>query len=703
MEAIDGAPLSVRIAAGPLDPAEVLRLAAQLADALAHAHDRGIVHRDLKSGNVMVTNEGRAKVLDFGLAAWIGEQELAEVSTRAVEPANALVLGTVPYMAPEVLRGQSADLRSDIWSLGVVLHEVASGARPFRGVTSFELSSAILHDPPPPLPARVPEPLQAIIRRCLEKDPSRRYQRASEVRAAIEVAGPRGYTVAGDTPRLQGARGARRGLAAAAVVAIAVVAAMWWARVNPARRPITAIAVLPLANLSSDGDQDYFAAGLHEALITDLAHLGVQKVIAKPSADAFKDSKKPLKEIGRELGVDGVITGSVMRGGDRLLITAQLVRPETGEVVWANRYERSAADALAVQNEIVGAIAREVRGTISPEQQARLGAARQATPAAYDAYLRARFLFSNFSNSPDVRQLDAAYAQFERAIQIDPGYAPSHAAFSLALHAAPQIGMQSPATTLVRARALAQKAVELDGDLAEAHAALASILLWNDWDWAGTQRETQRALQLNPNSIDALTIGETYATLIASHAAEAAATSQRILSLDPINPFSRIQIGWVAFFSRRYDDADRAFTALLDLYPDHMFGHSFRSTVYGAQRRRDAVRAECAKVMQLLGPGYYNQAMGECVWALGVVGLADDARRLLARLEQPPPGVWMDPAVMANAYAGVGDLDRAFAWCRRGVDERAPNLLYMKVGTQWDAMRGDPRFQEVLRPLAFPP
>ena len=711
MEVVEGKPLSSRLAEGPLPPEEVLRYGLQLADALAHAHDRGVVHRDLKSANVMVTPEGRVKVLDFGLAKRVSGAALAEVTTlsHATLTQPGAILGTLPYMAPEQLRAQPADARSDVWALGIILYEMAAGARPFAGHTGFELSSAIIHETPPPLPTRVAAPLQAVIGRCLEKEPARRYQRASEVRAALETIGSGAN--ARVTPGRVNGRFSTRLIAAAslAVVLVLAGAAVWLNLAGIRQRlfggpgaQIRSIAVLPLENLSGNPDQEYFVAGMHEALITDLARIGVQKVIAKPSADAFKGTKKPLREIGRELGVDALVTGSVRRSGDRVQITAQLVRAESGEILWANRYERSAGDVLSLQNELVGAIAREVQAKITPEQSARLATARPVNPAAHDAYLKGRFFYANFSSSLDKKQFDAAVAQFEQAIQIDPAYAPPHAALSNAYSAATGTGTLPPKDTFPKARAAALKAVELDDTLAEGHAALAMVLIWYDWNWPAAEREIQRALQLSPDSVDALLASETHSALVTARFDEAARTSQRILNLDPLNPFSRMQAAWVPFNARRYDDSIREVRNLLELYPDLVWGHFFLALNYGAKQMSQQVGAECGKVAELLSGAYNMQVMGACVWALGVVGQTDQARRLLQTLEHPPSGIWLDPSVMGNAYGGLGDLDRAIAWYEKAVEERAPNMVYMKVGAAWDAVRGDPRFQALLRQMNFP-
>ena len=698
MEMIDGRPLNARLADGALGPDDIVRYGCELADALAHAHDRGVIHRDLKSANVMVTSEGRIKVLDFGLARRMATADLAEVTTGAQPSLTqpGAVMGTLPYMAPEQLRAEAADARTDIWALGVMLYEMAAGRCPFDGKTGFELSSAIFHATPPPLPLSVPPAVRSVTSRCLEKDPARRDQRAREVRAALETSAFRISTRS--TWRV-----------AAVALLVLLLAGFTWLNRNSVRQaaggssvPIRSLAVLPLDNLSGNADEDYFVAGMHQALITDLARIGLQKVIAKSSADSFKGTTKPLRDVGRELGVEGLVTGAVVRAGDRVQISAQLVNAETGAVVWANRYERMAGDVLALQNEIVAAIAREVRATLTPEQSARLTTARPVNPAAHDAYLKGRSLFAALSNSFTPALLDAAVAQFERAIQIDPTYAPPYAALSLMYLTASQTSFLPPGSTFPKARTAALKAVELDDSLPEAHAALGGVYLWYDWNWQSAEREIQRALQLNPDSTDALISWETYELLVAGRAEEAERTSQRIVLLDPVNQFSRVQRVWLAFFSRRHDDSIANARSLLEVAPNNFMAQFFLALNHGVKRMGSEVDAECATMMKMLGGAYAMQVIGTCVWAYAAVGHTELARGLLRTLERPPAGIWQDPVIMSNAYAGIGDTSRSLEWMQKGLEERSPNMIYMKATPMWDSVRDDSRFQAVLRQMNFP-
>jgi len=395
MELVEGEPLSVYLTRGPQPVEQTTRCALQLAEALAHAHDRGIVHRDLKSANVVMTPDGRPKVLDFGLAKQLRDGELDEATrSQSSLTGRGTVMGTLAYMAPEQLRGEPADARSDIWALGVVMFEMASGTRPFQGNTGFQMSSAILNEAPGPLPRNVPLVLRTVIGRCLEKDPSRRYQHASEVRTALE-AFQTGAILPWAGWRHLVSRWTWLALAAVALATAALVAAF---DVGSLRTTLTggggvprieSLAVLPLENLSGDAGQDYFAAGMTETLITDLARLGaLKRVTARGSVMRYQGTTRTFAEIARELNVDALVTGSVLRSGGLCSVTVQLVDPRTENQLWANRYEREVKDVIRLQNEIVVAIVGEIKAQLTPLEQARLASAHAVNPDAYDDYLK---------------------------------------------------------------------------------------------------------------------------------------------------------------------------------------------------------------------------------------------------------------------------------------------------------------------------
>jgi serine/threonine-protein kinase len=390
MEMVQGKLLSEVVPEQGLPVETVLRLGSQIADALAHAHERRIVHRDLKSPNVMITPEGRAKVLDFGLAKRLSGEEAAEAATKSLATlteAGALV-GTVPYMAPEQLRGQPADARSDVWALGVVLYEMATGRRPFQGQTGFELSSAILNQVPPPLPAAVPAGLGAVVERCLAKEPGQRYQQGSEVRAALEAV-QSGAALPG-WPAWRYALSRRRWLVLVATLAavLAIVAAL--AVIFGGGTPrIRSLAVLPVKNDSGDPGQEFFADGMTDGLIAGLAQIKAIKVISRTSVMQYKEVKKSLGQIAKELGVEGIVEASVIRAGGRVRVTAQLIDARRDQNLWASNYERNTTDVLVVQSEVVQAIAGEIKAAVTPQESGRLKAARQVDPEVYDTTLKA--------------------------------------------------------------------------------------------------------------------------------------------------------------------------------------------------------------------------------------------------------------------------------------------------------------------------
>src|SRR5712692_5870815 len=407
MEFLEGQPLSREVTRGGLAVDVLVRYGIQLADALGHAHERGIVHRDLKAANVMVTSSGRLKVLDFGLSRRM-EKKVSEDTTEYDHGRRSpgFITGTLPYTAPELLKGMAADARSDIWALGIILHELASGKRPFRGGTPYELSDAILRGMPPAIVPPLPFVLQSVIDKCLDKDPSQRYHSGGEVRAALETA-----STASHSKRAALAANAGRGAAtpgtqtrqwllygASAIAALVLlVAGLRWSGRKPhaptvgVPGAIQSLAVLPLENLSGDPAQEYFADGMTDALITALSQIRKLRVISRTSVMQYKRTQKPLGEIARDLNVDAAVEGSVVRDKGRVKISAKLIQTSVEQTLWADSYERDFTDVLALQSDVATAIARAIQVELSGPEASRLASSRVVVPEAYEAYLKGRF------------------------------------------------------------------------------------------------------------------------------------------------------------------------------------------------------------------------------------------------------------------------------------------------------------------------
>ncbi len=595
MELVEGRTLSDRLAAQALPYDEVLRYGQQLADALAHAHEHGVVHRDFKSANVALTPEGRVKVLDFGLAENASKRELAEATTAsgAALTETGTMAGTPAYMAPEQLQGQPADARSDVWALGVVLYEMATGRRPFRGSTGLELASAILSQPPVPLPSGVPASLAAVIERCLAKEPAARYQRGSEVRAALESIQsgrtPSPWSALKVTARRRPWAALGVGLVAIGAAVLLAVLALSFARRRQVAgmdasaaqaRPPVRIVVLPFDNLGGPED-GYFAAGITEEITSRLASVRSLAVISRTTATQYDRRGKTVEQIGKDLGVGYVLEGSVRwdksgSGPGRVRITPQLIRVADDTHLWSDRYDRLLADIFAIQGDVADGVVRALNVTLAPAESTAVRRVPTRDLEAYDLYLRALEL-----ENRNLQPLDIAeqIRLTERAVARDPEFAEAIALLARARTSNYWLFYDRSESELERGRVEAERAVALRPDSAEAHVALGFYYYQARLDYERALAEFGKALELQPNepSVHAA-IG--YVTRRQGRPEEAEAHLQTAVGGDPRNGTLFYGLGETQLLLRHYPDAIENLGVSTSINPDQAAGYTLWAWAY---------------------------------------------------------------------------------------------------------------------------
>jgi len=701
MEYVGGEAFTTRLSAGPLSDKEIARLGLQLAEGLAAAHDQGVVHRDLKPGNLKLTSDGRLKILDFGLAKLV-QPPSAGAETATLTESHGPV-GTLPYMAPEQLHAGKEDPRTDIWAAGLVLYEMATGCRAFAEVDSARLVTAILTKPPPSpsgLNRRISPGLDNIIGKCLEKDPENRYQSARELAVDLRrlAAATVGVT---QSPRPAGRQrlivpGAVILLSTGLVVLFLLDVGGWRQRVlgRSVAPPIRSLAVLPLANLSGDPEQDYFADGMTEELITTLSQISALRVISRTSVMLCKGSKKPLPQIARELGADAVIEGSVLRAGERVRITAQLIEAATDRHLWAESYERDMRDVLGLQSEMANTIASKVQAQLTPREQALLANRKPVDPGAYQALVRGRYFLTDWT--PD--GINKAVEYFREAIRIDPAWPLPYGDLAVSFAMAGTYGIQTPAEAFARARAAALKAVELDDGLADAHAALGLIMLMLDWDWQGAERECRKAVALNPNSIEAIRACCWCFTYL-GRTDEAVTAAKRALEVDPLSRATNLHAGWVFFYARRHDESIAQYRNALELYPNDGWAHMQLAWNLAQVGRYEEALSECQKGEDA-GP-QDAMVLGTGAWVYALAGRRQEALALLDRWRREEPA-GISAYIAALVYDGLGDTDEALELLHRALLERDANIPGVRCEFWSEKMRSDERYRELLRRMSFP-
>src|SRR5512143_2146314 len=662
---------------GPMPLADALDFADQVAAALEAAHQHGSVHRDLKPANLKVSPQGAVKVLDFGLAKAIwGTEEKPELAPQAAAASDGSVtgqiLGTPAYMSPEQARGEKVDQRTDIWAFGCLLYELLAGKRAFarEGVTA--MAAAVTGKEPDwrALPAKTPRKVRDLLRQCLQWEANRRLDNIGDARAAIQQV------------RRGPPRRAPQGTAAAP---------------SRERRPsvrIRALAVLPLTNLSGDSEQDYFADGMTEALIAELAQVGALRVIARTSAMHYKGTTKTVPEIARELGIDGVVEGSVLRAGDRVRITAQLVHAASDRHLWARSYERDLKDVLTLQSEVARAIADEVQVKLTPQERARLARARPVNVEAHEAYIRGRYDWGRV-------HLDRSIEHFERAIAIDPDYALAYAGIADArcrmFGAAMEMVPPTQVAPLIRAAAL--KALELDESLAEPHVSLSRVLFWHDRDPVGAERELRRAIQVNPNSAMAHFIcGLLLADLLRSN--EAMAALQRALQLDPVSGWNSAIAGFFMCELGQEEAGRQQLRKAIDLEPSFFLPWSLLSVVDCHEGKLTEATAEAAEGVRLSGG--LPVARGYAGYALAMAGRRAEALATLDELEELSHQRYVPAIARAWCHLGLGDHERVLEWLEIGYQQRDSQLPHVRLMRAFRPLDPDPLFRDLLRRLGLP-
>jgi serine/threonine-protein kinase len=742
-EFIDGETLRQRMKTAPLKLAYVLDVIAQIAGALSAAHNAGIVHRDIKPENIMLRRDGIAKVLDFGLAKLTERLLMDTVDNEAptsfkTDPGT--VVGTAVYMSPEQARGMGVDARTDIFSLGSVLYEMVSGRLPFEGSSIGEVVASILSEKEPQPLARyareVPAELERIVLKALRKEREQRYQSVKELMLDLlslkqqlefearlerslpsELESPAAVVTQSSTAeantnpirnptlkieRMSGAfvRWRSAILAAAAVLVLLAVPLGYLLlfRNAPAtaQPEIKSLAVLPLENLSGDPAQDYFADGMTEELIASLSKIGNLRVISRTSVMQYKSARKPLKEIARELGVDAVVEGSVLRSGDRVRITVQLIHGATDRHLWAESYQRDLRDILALQSEVGRAIANEIRIKLTSQAQSLLANARPVNPKALEAYLKGRDYFNQGINKPVRKEHDdllkSSITYFEQAINIDTDYALAYAGLAQACHWLASGGLPE---FYPKSKEAVTRALQLDDTLAEAHAALAFILQFYDRDWAGSEREYKRAIELNPSGIH-----HGYALYLSELGRHEEAIKEIKLAeeSDPLVIPLKTNIGFIYLNARQYDRGLEQFRRVLELEPNNQGMHSNIGRVYVHQGMYNEGIAELRT-----GAGSNASRSALLAWAYAVSGNRSEAIKILDEsLKWLTSGGTVSKVNLAAVYAALGDKDQAFAWLEKSYEERPGSISFLKVNPVFDSLHSDPRFTDLLRRSGFP-